>query len=253
MGAIGLVWASVAGFVAHLVLLSFPLARRGELHRPSFRQRSSLWRPFFAGFGLLLAGQAMMASVVIIDQTIALQLGSGAPSTLGYANRVLAFVMGLCALAVTRATLPVFSRAAEDPGRLAQLAGKWVIGMFTLGIAVAIISAWLSEPVVGLLFERGAFEHKDTVQVAAVFRASLIQMPFFLAGLVLSSIASSRRRFGVVFSACACALIAKIAANALLVPNFGLTGLALGWTLMYGAHAAVLSWDYFRERSKALK
>ena len=245
LGASGLVWATVAGFVAHLLLLGIPLIMRGELPAPSVRFESVLWRPFFSGFGLLLAGQALMASVVLIDQSIAVGLGSGAPSTLSYSNRVLAFVMGLGALAVTRATLPVFAKAAErDPSGLSRVAGKWAFAMLICGLAVAALSAWLAEPVVSLLFERGAFTHDDKVRVAALFRASLPQMPLFLAGLVLASVASSRGRYGLIFVACASALASKIAANALLVPHWGLVGLVLGWTVMYAVHATVLLWGF---------
>jgi len=250
LGASGLVWATVAGFVAHLLLLGIPLIMRGELPAPSVRFESVLWRPFFSGFGLLLAGQALMASVVLIDQSIAVGLGSGAPSTLSYSNRVLAFVMGLGALAVTRATLPVFAKAAErDPSALFRVAGKWAFAMLICGLAAAALSAWLAEPVVSLLFERGAFTHDDKVRVAALFRASLPQMPLFLAGLVLASVASSRGRYGLIFVACASALASKIAANALLVPHWGLVGLVLGWTVMYAVHATVLLWGFTHRAS----
>jgi peptidoglycan biosynthesis protein MviN/MurJ (putative lipid II flippase) len=250
LGASGLVWATVAGFLAHLLLLGIPLVMRGELPAPSVRFESVLWRPFFSGFGLLLAGQALMASVVLIDQSIAVGLGSGAPSTLSYSNRVLAFVMGLGALAVTRATLPVFAKAAErDPSGLSRVAGRWALAMLICGLAVAALSAWLAEPVVSLLFERGAFTYDDKVRVAALFRASLPQMPLFLAGLVLASVASSRGRYGLIFVACASALTSKIAANALLVPHWGLVGLVLGWTVMYTVHATVLLWGFTHRAS----
>ena len=250
LGASGLVWATVAGFVAHLLLLAIPLVMRGELPVPSVRFKSALWRQFFSGFGLLLAGQALMASVVLIDQAIAVGLGAGAPSTLSYSNRVLAFVMGLGALAVTRATLPVFVKAAErDPSGLFRVAGKWAFAMLICGLAAAALSAWLAEPVVSLLFERGAFTHDDKVRVAALFRASLPQMPMFLAGLVLASVASSRGRYGLIFAACASALLSKLAANALLVPHWGLIGLVLGWAVMYSVHAAVLLWGFMYSAS----
>jgi putative peptidoglycan lipid II flippase len=110
-GVAPLIWGSVAGAVCHLICLAIPLSQRGEIQGPLFRRESTQWSWFWKGFGILVAGQAMMSLTVIVDQLFAARLGPGAIATLGYANRVLALILGLAATAVARATLPVFSEA----------------------------------------------------------------------------------------------------------------------------------------------
>jgi hypothetical protein len=252
MGASGLISATVLGCAVHLACLYLPLWLRGDLRLPLIHWRSSLWRPFFRGFSLLIAGQALMASVVLFDQATAIGLGPGAPSTLSYSNRVLAFVMGLCALSVTRSTLPVFSSAAAtDSARFGKIAGSWSAGMFMVGIVLAAISMWLAQPAVALLFERGAFTHEDTQRVAEVLLAALPQLPIFLAGLVLSSAASSRGWYGLIFLACTGALLSKLLWNAIVVPHWGVAGLAFGWTFMYAVHAGILIAGIAQDRARS--
>ena len=64
----------------------------------------------------MLAGQALISFIGIIDQFFAAPLGTGAIATLSYANRILASMLGLGATAVARATLPVFSQAQAQGG-----------------------------------------------------------------------------------------------------------------------------------------
>lgn len=128
-----LVWGTLAGFAFHLTSLAIPLARRGEIEAPRFARQSPHWSPFWQSFGIMLAGQALMSLVGIIDQFFAAYLGTGAIATLSYANRILALILGLGATAVSRATLPIFSKAeAQGSAQGHRLASHWVRFLFNV-------------------------------------------------------------------------------------------------------------------------
>lgn len=240
-GGIGpLVWGTVAGFACHLLALLLPIARRNELEGPVFRRVSPHWTWFWQGFGIMIGGQALMSVTVIIDQFYAVGLGTGAIATLGYANRILALILGLAAVAVSRATLPVFSQTRPGAGGdVHGVATYWARLMFVVGIVVVLISYAIAPFAVELLFERGQFTARDTAIVTEVLRFGLPQLPFYFSCMVLVSYALSQRRYTLIFWSGVLGCIGKIIGNLLLVPHLGINGVALGSVFVYGLNACL--------------
>lgn len=237
-----LVWGTAVGGVFHLMTLLIPMARRKEIEAPSFTYTSPQWHWFWQGFGIMLAGQALMSLTVIIDQFFAVGLGTGAIATLGYANRILSLILGLGAIAVSRATLPVFSQAKLDgAARMHDVATYWVRLMFMLGMGAMVIGYWLAPWIVKLLFERGAFAATDTKIVAEVLRYGLAQLPFYFASMVLVSYALSQRRYTLIFWSGVIGIVVKSIANTILIPHLGINGIAAGSSFM-AAFSAVFFW-----------
>ncbi len=241
-GAEPLVWGTLAGFAFHLVSLAVPLARQREIEAPRFTVRSPQWTPFWRGFGIMLGGQALMSFTGIIDQFFAAHLGTGAISTLTYANRILALILGIGALAVSRATLPVFSEAQAQGGQqINHVAEHWMRIMFALGMFAMSVS-WLLAPWgVKFLFERGAFTAQDTAIVTEALRYGLAQLPFYFTGIVLVSLLASQRRHREIAGVASINLLIKVVASFGLVPWLGLKGLVLSTAFMYST-SMVLCW-----------
>lgn len=231
-----LVWGTVAGAAFHLLSLVTPLVRRGEFVAPRIALASPHWPWFWQGFGIMLAGQALMSLTVVIDQFYAVGLGTGAIAQLGYANRVLSLLLSVGALAVSRATLPIFARG-QDGARVRAMARRWTGLLFALGVLAAAAGHAMAPWSVRLLFERGQFGAADTTAVAQVLRYGLPQMPFYFASMVLVSYALSQRRFGLVCCSGLIGCVGKIAGNLLLVPALGVKGIALGTMLVYASNA----------------
>lgn len=231
-----LVWATVAGFAAHLISLSVPLAYRREIELPRFTFRSSQWPLFWHGFGIMLAGQALMSLVAIIDQFFAVNIGTGAIATLSYANRILSLLLTLGGTVVSRATLPIFSAAYRQGGTQVQrVATQWASLMFIAGV-IAFCVSWLLAPhAVKFIFERGAFTTQDSSAVTEVLRYALVQLPFYFSGLILVSGLVSRGMHKWVALSAMLNLVIKIGGNCLLTPAMGLKGIALATALMYVA------------------
>lgn len=237
-----LVWGTLAGFIFHLVSLAVPLVRQGEIEAPRFTRQSPQWTPFWQGFGIMLAGQALMSFIGIIDQFFAAHLGTGAIATLSYANRILALILGMGSMAVSRATLPVFSRALAQGGdQVHRVATHWVRLMFALGVATMLVS-WLFAPWgVKLLFERGAFTAQDTAVVTEVLRYGLTQLPFYFAGIVLVSLLSSQGRYRAIAVIASANLFVKLVAMVILTPALEINGIALSTTIMYAVSMLLLN------------
>ncbi|WP_448506386.1 murein biosynthesis integral membrane protein MurJ [Immundisolibacter sp.] len=238
-----LVWGTLAGFICHVASLAAPLAWRGEIETPRFTSHSPQWPPFWQGFGIMLVGQTMAGSVGIIDQFFASHLDTGAIATISYANRILALIIGLGATAVSRATLPAFSRIKSQGGeQLKRIAMFWIRLMMVLGVVTLIISWWLAPWIVKLLFERGAFTALNTQAVTEVFRYGLIQLPFFFPGLALVSLLASHGKHNLIAITGISNLLIKTSANYVLVPVMGIKGIVLATGIMYMISFVLLYW-----------
>jgi peptidoglycan biosynthesis protein MviN/MurJ (putative lipid II flippase) len=243
-GAEPLVWGTLVGFASHLIALAVSLRTRGELEPPRFTRRSPQWTPFWRGFGIMLAGQALMSFTGVMDQFFAAHLGPGAIATLGYSNRILTLILGIGAVAVSRATLPIFSRAqAQGNEQVHRVAIHWVQLLFGLG-AVSLVAGWWLAPLgVKVLFERGAFAAEDTTIVAEVLRYGLTQLPFYFAAIVLVSLLASQRRHRAIAAVAGANLLIKLVAMALLTPVLGINGIMLSTSIMYGATLLLLGFS----------
>lgn len=233
-GTTPLVWGTLAGYIFHMSSLAGLLAWKGQVDLPRFTSHSPHWITFWQGFGVLLVGNTLMSFITIVDQFFAVHFGAGVIATLSYSNRVLALIIGLGATAVSRATLPVFSKIKSQEGeQLQPVAMLWVRLMFVLGLFAMVISWWLAPWVIKLLFERGAFTANNTATVTEVFRYGLMQLPFYFSCLVLVSLLASRRRHKLIAIGAGINLFIKVGANYLLAPLMGVNGVVTATAIMY--------------------
>lgn len=252
-GVAPLLWGTLAGMAFQLAAVVLPSARDKEFGMPGFRRTSSHWPAFWQGFGIMMLGQAIMSLTAIIDQFFVAGLGSGAISTLGYANRVMALILGLGATAVSRATLPVFSRMQGEAGRGAtrRMAMRWGFWMLLLGLLMVVLAWPVMRWGVALLFERGEFSATDTASVAGLIRAGLAQLPPYFAGIVLVSWFTSLANYRVLLGVAILALLVKIVGNWYFVGAHGLVGVqfatvAMQWISLLSLLGVLMS-DYRRE------
>lgn len=229
-----LIWGTVAGFALHLAALAGPLQRQGELRGPQFAFASPAWAGFWGSIGIMSIGQVLMSLTGIIDQFFVTGLGPGALSTLSYANRVLTLILGIGAVGITRAILPVLAKVSVQKGSdVDQLALSWAKWVFVGGIIAAVIG-WLgSGLVVSVLFERGEFKEQNTADVATVLRYSMLQIPFFMFSVTLANLMASKKNYRILFFSSINALTLKIVSAAVLIPSLGMLGLVMSTTIMY--------------------
>jgi peptidoglycan biosynthesis protein MviN/MurJ (putative lipid II flippase) len=248
-----LLWGTILGFALHLVALSAPLRRRGELQTPKFAFTSPAWRNFWGSIGIMAMGQMLMSLTAIIDQFFTTGLGPGALSTLSYANRILALILGMGAMAISRAILPILSKVnAQSGAEVNSLALRWAILMFIGGI-FAVILGWMSaHTIVSLLFERGAFNSSNTENVSNILKYSLIQIPFYAFSLTLANLMASKKRYIPIFFSGVLAIITKIISVSILVPIMKIEGIALSMTFVYLVNSILFIYILHKDKKNYL-
>lgn len=231
-----LIWGTVAGTVLQ-ALWSARMLRgaEGSLGAVRFSHRSGNWSALYGAAGLMALGQLVLGFATPIDQYYAARSGAGAVATLGYASRVLSLAMGLGAVAIARALLPVLSEA-KARGKLAlgrRQALQWTSLMLGLGAAVVGLGWMLAPWVVALLFERGEFAADDTRRVVDALRIGLFQLPFFFSSIVLVQWIVALGNYRFLLLVAAGAIVVKVAFNEATVDTLGLHAVLWATTAMY--------------------
>jgi putative peptidoglycan lipid II flippase len=193
---------------------------------------------------------AQLAS--FIDTWLASFLVSGSISYLFYANRLFQLPLALFATAASTALFPTITkllkREAFDEAKEATKKVFWLL-VALLGSA-SVVAMTLSEEIVALLFERGAFTHADTENTALVMIMYIVGLlPFGVAKLFSLWLYATHRQ-GVAAKIAGQSLGVNILFSLLLIAPMAAPGLALassisGWVLFFLTLKAVGSGIFF--------
>ena len=159
----GLAVGVLVGGVLQL-LLQFPfLARKGFY----FREKAPLYHPGLRKITRLMGPAVFGAAVyqvnILIGTMLASLLPEGSVSYLYYADRLVQFPLGIFAISLSVAVLPSLSRQAAA-GNFASLKETFSFAMrfvFFITIPSTVGLIVLREPIIALLFGRGAFDHES--------------------------------------------------------------------------------------------
>lgn len=115
-----------------------------------------------------ILGMAVTEINIFVDTLLASLLPEGSVSYLYYGSRLVQFPQGVFAVAIGIAILPTFSQQAAK-GQIEEIKETLSFGIrlvlfITIPATVGLII--LGEPIINLLFERGAFVHQSTTATA---------------------------------------------------------------------------------------
>ena len=158
----------LGGLLQLLMQIPF-LLRRGVV----FWKAADLFHPGLKRIGRLMLPAVFGAAVyqinILVGTLLASLLPDGSVSYLYYADRMVQFPLGIFAIAAATAVLPSFSRyaAARDNKALGRAFGYAMRLVFFITIPSMVGLILLREPIVGLLFRRGAFDSQTTALTAS--------------------------------------------------------------------------------------
>lgn len=171
---------AIAG-VAQLAMLWIAVRRAGiklAFRRPRYSE--SMKRLVELGIPGVISGGITQINIVV--GTIIASLQAGAVSFLYYADRLYQLPLGIVGIAIGVVLLPELSRklrAGDSRGALESQNRSLEFGlMLTLPAAIALAVA--AEPIIGVLFERGAFSASDTAATAQALIAFALGLPAFV-------------------------------------------------------------------------
>lgn len=230
---IGLAVGVVAGGMLQLVLQLPFLMKKGI----RFRRNTNLFHPGLKKIGVLLLptvfGAAAYQINILVGTLLASLLPEGSVSCLYYADRLVQFPLGIFAIAVSTAVLPSISMQAAandlDGVRDTFIFAMKLVSFIAVPAMVGLIV--LKEPIIALLFKRGAFDSESTRMTAdAVFYYSIGLWAFSAERIVVSASYALRDTRTPVKTA-VISIFANMILGILLMKPMGHGGLALSTSL----------------------
>ncbi|RPI09993.1 MAG: murein biosynthesis integral membrane protein MurJ [Zetaproteobacteria bacterium] len=176
-----------------------------------------------------VAGLAVTQINVFVGTLLASLLPEGSVAAMTYAFRLVQFPIGVVGVAIATGALPVMAaamardavgdmkRALQDSLRLAIFLGlPAMVGLIVFRV-----------PIVGLLFERGAFGRPVTLLTAAILAAYAVGLAFYIANRILAPAFYAMKDTWSPVATGMVAVFVNIVASLILMRPLGAVGLAL--------------------------
>lgn len=224
-----LAWGVPIAGIAQLALLWFAAARAGIKLIP----RRPRLTPEVKRLALIAAPAMLAGGVMQINLLVGRQVASffdGAIAWLSYADRLYQLPLGVVGIAIGVVLLPDLSRRlrAEDAvgGRYALSRAGEVSMALTIPAAVALIV--IAVPLVGVLFQRGAFGADDTAETALALAVYGAGLPAFVLQKVLQPLYFAREDTKSPFRFAVVAMVVNAVVAVGLAFVIGFLGAAIG-------------------------
>jgi putative peptidoglycan lipid II flippase len=241
-GIYALAIGTVGGFALEAGLLVWSLKRRKFRLVPRWYGMDSATRKVINQCAPLIASYLLMSGAFFVDQSMAAMLGSGSVSVLNYGNKVVGLLLEVSTLALGTAILPHLSRmvAADDWSGVRHTLKSYTRLILLTTVPLTVILIYFSEPLIALLFQRGAFTAEDTHLVAQVQAAFLLGLPFYVLSTLMVQLMYSTHGNQMVMVSAVIGLLLNVLLNYVLMQYFGVVGIALSTTTVYIASLAFL-------------
>jgi len=218
------------------------LLKMGVRLRPDFRFR----HPGLKRIGLLMMPAAFGAAIyqinVFIGTVLASLLPKGSVSYLYYADRIVELPLGVFAIAVGTAALPSFSDQVArgeftDFKKTISFSLRLIL-FITVPATVALVA--LREPILSVLFQRGAFDAASTVKTAEALLYYTLGLWAFSVIRVIVSAFYSLQDTKVPMKAAIVALLVNVAFSVALMQPMRHGGLALATSIASAVNVLML-------------
>ncbi len=176
-----------------------------------------------------------IAMKTVLDNTMTANLGIGNVSLLNYSYKVYGMIAVIPCTVISIILFPYFSKlvAKNDIELLKSQVKK--IGL-TIGIASLVLVSLLiinSHWIVATLFERGAFQTKDTIEVATIFSMYTLGLPFDVLGILGIKLISAFQLNKVLIGSALIGVFANAFFNIVFVKYFQTAGIALATSFVF--------------------
>jgi putative peptidoglycan lipid II flippase len=189
--------------------------------------------------GLVASG---IPQITVIAGVMVASSSRSAVSWIYYANRLIELPLGIVGIAVGTVLVPAFAHAMRSGDRreLAQVESRGIELALGLALPAAIALTALAEPIVRVLFERGAFRADDTAATTAALAAFSLGLPAHVLVKTFAPVFFAREDTATPMRAALFGFVIAIAGSLALMPVFGHVGIAIAITLSAWASAGLL-------------
>ncbi len=234
-GIYALTAGTTIGFIIEFFWIALVLKRLGLIAWPRWSGMDTSTRQVINQFLPMATGIILMSSTELVDQAMAAMLGSGSVSTLSYSNKIVSLLTGIGSMALGTAIFPYFSKQAATQNWQA-IHHTLIIYMrliLLITVPLVMLTIYFSYPLIEVIFERGAFGSGDTQLVSHVQTFYLLQIPFYMLGIMCARLLNALSRNHLLMNIGFISLVINIAGNFILMKHLGVAGIALSTSIVY--------------------
>lgn len=202
----------------------------------------------------LMLPASLAAGVIQINMLIGITflsfLPSGAVSYFFYADRLNQLPLSLVAVAVSTALLPNLSQKLElnQTHSALSVQNRSLEFSFFLILPATLALLILSEPIITVLFQRGAFGRTDVEETAKILSVFALGLPAYVMVKILSTSFFARHDTRTPLHAAFIAVIANIVLNMLLLGSLKHIGIALATSIASWLNAGWLAHKLYQRQ-----
>lgn len=238
-----LAWGVAAAGIAQFLWLIHACAREGMVFRlprprltPRVRRLLRLMVPGAIGAGVVQIN-------LLIDIVIASLLPAGAVSFLYYADRVNQLPLGVVGVAIGTALLPLLSRQLRmgeiDAARDSMNRGIEIALLLTVPAMAALMV--IGQPIISVLFERGAFDAATANASAQALMAYAVGLPAYVLIKVMAPGFFAREDTTTPVRIAIICVVINIALSLILIQFIAHAGIALATAIAAWVNAGLLA------------
>jgi len=227
-----LTWGVALAGCLQWAMLVIATRRAGMVFKLKWpRMTPGVKRLITLGIPGVIAGGITQINILI--GTIIATMQESAVSFLYYADRIYQLPLGVIGIAIGVVLLPEISRqlrnGKEDAADQSQNRALEISMALTLPAAVALVV--IPEPILMVLFERGAFGHEATVATAYALMAFAVGLPAFVLNKIFSPGFFAREDTRTPMHYAGVAVAINITVSLALFPYFQHVGIAIATSL----------------------
>jgi putative peptidoglycan lipid II flippase len=224
-----LVWGVFAAGIVQFAWLAWHCRREGVVLRFRRPVLSEKVRTLGKRILPVVFGASLYQINLLIGTILATTISDGAVSYLYYADRVTQLPLGVVGIAVGTALLPMISRQLEagdtEKANTSQNRGIEIALLLTVPAALALIV--IPEPIIQVLFERGAFDERASEATALALMAYAIGLPAYVGIRVFTPGYFAREDTATPVRIAALSMVVNVVLNLVLMQPLGHVGIAL--------------------------
>jgi putative peptidoglycan lipid II flippase len=226
--AYALSWGVFVAGVLQLLWLTFFLYRAKMLVYPTLPKINDDSRYFFRKLLPGIIGANVMQINLLVDTMIA-SLIAGAVSYLYYADRINQLPLAMIGIAINIALLPTLSRAikSDNINHAIKLQNLALEASLILVIPATLALTCLAQPMIEVLFQRGAFGQTESNLVARALMFYSFGLPAFVMVKVLEPGFFARGNTKTPMKIALICLVANVLFNLIFFKPFGYVGIVL--------------------------
>ena len=198
--------------------------------RPAWRfSKSARVREIIRLMGPGLIGASIFQVNILISRGLAFSLNDSAATLLYLANRQMEVPLGIFTIAIATVVFPEISRfAARGDHEAMQTAfRRGMILTLALAIPACLGIIVLREPIIRLLFERGAFLSSDTAAMMPIIVVFGLGLPFYSYVILLTRAFNAFKDMATPVRMAAVGFVLNLILSLILMRRFSTLGLAL--------------------------